>query len=110
MLRELVGGFTGWAQVVDEPEAVSQCIALAEALDLRGPMNAQMRITDRGPRIFEINPRLSSTVYLRHLLGFSDVQWMLDEHEGRAVDFPTVPTGTIAVRIQDAAVLVESRC
>jgi carbamoyl-phosphate synthase large subunit len=107
MLRQLVGGFTGWAEVIDDPEAVRQCTVLARALDLRGPMNAQMRITAKGPRIFEINPRLSSTVYLRHLLGFRDVQWLLDEYEGREVSFARIESGTIAVRIQDAAVLAE---
>ena len=30
-----------------------------------------------GPRIFEINPRFSSTVMMRHAIGFSDVAWML---------------------------------
>jgi carbamoyl-phosphate synthase large subunit len=105
MLRELTGGFTGWAQVIDDAQAVAQCVALAQALDLRGPINAQMRLTAAGPRIFEINPRLSSTVYLRHLLGFRDVQWLLDEEEGRPLDMPAVAPGAVAVRTQGAAVL-----
>ena len=105
MLRELTGGFTGWAQVIDAPEAVAQCVALAEALALQGPINAQLRLTAAGPRIFEINPRLSSTVYLRHLLGYRDVQWLLDEHDGISPELPSVPVGKIAVRTQGAAVL-----
>lgn len=103
MLRKLVGGFTGWAKVVDVPEAVAQCIRIAETLDLHGPINAQLRLTDAGPRIFEINPRLSSTVLIRHLLGFTDVAWLLDELEGSPVVFPPLPIGATAVRVQGAA-------
>lgn len=105
MLRKLVGGFTGWARVVDEPEAIAQCVRIAEALDLHGAINAQMRLTDAGPRIFEINPRLSSTVLIRHLLGFTDVAWLLDELEGKPVAFPALPVGATAVRVQGAALV-----
>jgi carbamoyl-phosphate synthase large subunit len=34
-------------------------------------------MTKKGPIIFEINPRFSSTVVFRHKLGFKDVQWAI---------------------------------
>lgn len=105
MLRQLAGGLTAWAQVIDAPEAVCQCKALADALELRGPMNVQMRITAHGPRIFEINPRLSSTVYMRHLMGFQDLRWLLDDAEGLSNDYPVIQPGLTSVRVQAAELL-----
>lgn len=105
MLRRLAGGFTGWARVIRNDAVARTCEVLAQGLDLQGSMNVQMRLTDRGPRVFEINPRFSSTVLMRHKLGFTDVVWSLDELEGRPVEFPEIPEGRVAVRIQGAAVL-----
>jgi carbamoyl-phosphate synthase large subunit len=103
MLRRLVGGFTGWAEVVDENEVTEQCVKIAEALNLFGAINIQLRITESGPRIFEINPRFSSTVLMRHLAGYTDVFWMLEEAVGRDVLPPPIITGTELVRTQGAA-------
>lgn len=105
ILRRLVGGFTGWGRVIDSPAALEQCRRIADALDLHGSINVQMRITGGGPRVFEINPRFSSTVGLRHLLGFSDVLWMLDELDARLPAYPMVPVGAEIVRTQGAAII-----
>ena len=83
------------------------CEAVAQGLGLRGSMNIQLRLTDKGPRIFEINPRISSTVLMRHRLGYTDVLWALDEVEGRSVVFPEIPQGRIMVRVQGATVVIE---
>ena len=40
-------------------------------------MNIQLRMTEQGPMLFEINPRLSSTLVFRDMLGFSDLQWWI---------------------------------
>jgi carbamoyl-phosphate synthase large subunit len=105
MLRELVGGFTGWAQVIEESEIVTQCTKIAEAMNLHGAINIQLRLTVDGPRIFEINPRYSSTVYLRHLLGFTDLQWAVEEYEGMDIVLTKIAAGATAVRLQGAAVI-----
>ena len=104
MLRRLTGGFTGWAKVIRDDETSRMCERIAEGLDLRGSMNVQLRLTDKGPRVFEINPRFSSTVLMRHRLGYSDVLWAVDEAEGKSVSFPTVPENQIMVRVQGALV------
>ena len=104
LLRTLVGGFTGWAQVIDDSEVTSQCVRVSEALDLRGSINLQLRITAAGPRVFEINPRFSSTVLIRHRMGFCDVVWSLQEFLGDEVKFHHPTVGTTGVRIQGAAV------
>ena len=37
-------------------------------------MNIQLRMKDGIPFIFEINPRFSSTVYIRSIIGFPDLE------------------------------------
>jgi carbamoyl-phosphate synthase large subunit len=103
MLRRLVGGFTGWAKVINNQEVAEMCEIIAHKLNLAGSMNVQLRITDKGPRVFEINPRFSSTTLMRHQLGFSDVLWALDEAEGTTITFPFIEEGKIIVRVQGAA-------
>ncbi len=105
LLRTLVGGFTGWAQVIDDPAVEAQCRRLAEALALVGSINVQLRITGAGPRIFEINPRFSSTVLIRHRMGFRDVVWSIEEAMGGTARVERPATGTIGVRVQGAAVI-----
>ncbi len=107
MLRRLTGGFTGWAKVIDSQEVTSMCKRIAEGLDLLGSMNIQLRITDQGPRVFEINPRFSSTVLMRHRLGYMDVLWAMDEAEGKTVDFSPISVNKIMVRVQGALVFDE---
>lgn len=80
------------------------CQMIAEGLDLRDNMNIKLRLTDKGPRIFEINPRFSSTVLVRHRICFSDVLWALEEAEGKSVVYPKILQDRIMVRVQGATV------
>lgn len=93
--RTLQGGLTGRGTVVDSPEIYAYVEAIANALDLYGAMNVQLRRTNDGPRLFEINPRLSSTVMFRHLMGFQDLYWSIMELAGHVVaDYRPVDDGT----------------
>lgn len=105
-LRRLVGGFTGWAQVIQDPDVLVMCEQIANGLALAGSMNVQLRLTTAGPRVFEINPRISSTVMMRNLLGFSDVVWPLDELAGKPINVPPIKVGQVLVRVQGARVLI----
>ena len=105
MLRRLTGGFTGWARVIEDQATSRMCALIAEGLDLRGSMNVQLRLTDNGPRVFEINPRFSSTVLMRHSIGFTDVVWAIDEIEGRELSYPKIIPNSILVRVQNARVI-----
>lgn len=105
LLRTLVGGFTGWATVINDAAIAEQCQRLADALDVRGSINVQLRLTDDGPRIFEINARFSSTSLLRHKMGFQDVVWTLQEQLNMPVNLASPPVGTTGVRVQSAALM-----
>lgn len=80
--RKLVGSMTGSGEVVENPHIKEMLVKVANGLQLRGSINVQLRLTEDGPRIFEINPRFSSTVVFRHRLGFRDVLWSIRERNG----------------------------
>ena len=55
--------------------------------------------------IFEINPRFSSTAYMRYKLGFTDVLWSLKFFFDEPIELTSVKTGSIFVRKQDVVLL-----
>lgn len=80
--RKLTGGFSGFG-VVESNEAISDLLQkMASALDLTGSINVQLRLYNGIPLVFEINARFSSTVLFRHLLGFHDLIWSIEEALG----------------------------
>ncbi len=101
LLRKLTERTTSWAKVINNKEVLGMCRKIAKGIELRGSMNIQLILTDSGPRIFEINPRFSSTVLMRHKLGFCDFLWSLDETKGLSVDFPTIEVNQCMVRTQE---------
>ncbi|SHG29634.1 carbamoyl-phosphate synthase large subunit [Flavobacterium fluvii] len=80
--RELMGGFTGYGEVVENNEIDKLLRDIAKKLQLIGSINIQLRLTSKGPVVFEINPRFSSTVRFRHLFGFKDVEWSIEDKLG----------------------------
>lgn len=89
--RRLQGGYTSAGEVVQNRLVGEYLLAIAEALDLQGSVNVQLKLTQAGPRAFEINPRFSSTVMFRHLLGFQDLLWTMMDMRGMELD-PYEPT------------------
>jgi carbamoyl-phosphate synthase large subunit len=82
MNRKLTGGLTGQGVVVESPEIKDLLCRLAESIDLKSSINVQLRLTAKGPVVFEINPRFSSTIVFRHQMGFQDVLWSVQECAG----------------------------
>jgi len=80
--RELTGGYSGYGEVVDNNQITSLLEKLSLKLELVGSINVQLRITDNQPKVFEINPRFSSTVLYRHLFGFEDLIWSIEDRLG----------------------------
>ena len=103
MLRRLMGGLTGWAKVIEHSQTSAMCSRIAEGLDLKGSMNIQLRITSKGPRVFEINPRFSSTVLMRHRIGFTDVLWSINDFDGKTINYPKIKANMTIVRLQSSA-------
>lgn len=80
--RTLLGGMTCMAELVEDEKLVRIAEIIAKSFGLKGSINIQMRKQAEDYYIFEINPRISSTVGFRHLLGFRDVLWWLDLLDG----------------------------
>lgn len=78
--RNLIGGFSGFG-IVEQNDEISLLLnQIAKDLELEGAINVQLRLTTRGPIVFEINPRFSSTVLFRDLMGFNDLLWSIEDH------------------------------
>jgi len=93
--RTLSGGYSGFG-IVEEHEEISDLLnKIAIHLDLIGSINIQLRQTSKGPVVFEINPRFSSTVLFRHLFGFKDLIWAIEDDLGLGVsEFLPIKTGS----------------
>ena len=93
--RTLNGGYTDYGEVIENEDIRQYVAGIAEKMDLFGPMNVQLRLTKKGPLLFEINPRLSSTLVFRDKLGFSDLYWWCLSMQGRPVpEYEPPPAGT----------------
>lgn len=72
--RILKAGMSAEVKVVFNKEIENLCREVAIKLNLIGSINIQLRKQeDSPPVIFEINPRYSSTAFMRAVFGFNDV-------------------------------------
>lgn len=88
--RKLVGGFSGYGSREEHPEISKLLHNLALLLDLRGSINVQLRLVNDIPIIFEINPRFSSTVLFRHMMGYEDLIWSIQDKLNVPIDVYTI--------------------
>jgi carbamoyl-phosphate synthase large subunit len=77
--RTMTGGFSTFGIVVRNKTIDRILSLIAVNLGLVGSINVQLRVTEKGPVVFEINPRFSSTVLFRELLGFRDLLWSIED-------------------------------
>jgi carbamoyl-phosphate synthase large subunit len=86
--RNLTDGYSSYGEVIENKTITTLLENLAVKLDLVGSINVQLRLDhDNVPKIFEINPRFSSTVLFRHLLGFEDLIWSIEDHLGTELSY-----------------------
>ena len=74
MRRDLLAGTTYRAEIGDYSEVREMAEKIVTALSPMGPCNVQLRMTQRGPVCFEINPRFSGTTPIRAHYGFNEVE------------------------------------
>lgn len=91
-------GITRYAELVMDKDIEWLGQKIAEVTKLEGALNIQARKTERGIVPFEINPRISGTAYVRHHIGFKDVQWWLDLYEKKPIQYIPSYKHAIAVR------------
>jgi len=80
--RTLKNGNTqhAFCEKTDEIDAYVRKLTLS--LKPYGPINFQLRLTDRGPVVFEINPRFSGTTSIRALFGVNEVEAVIKKLTG----------------------------
>ncbi len=71
---QLIAGDTYKARILSHPAVEAEALAIAKALRPSGPCNIQLRMTERGPVAFEINPRFSGGVSMRAHFGYNEVE------------------------------------
>jgi carbamoyl-phosphate synthase large subunit len=104
--RVLANGFSVSGSVVDTTPFFPLLKGIAEALNLVGAINVQCRLTTEGPKVFEINPRFSSTVEMRHRMGFQDVLWSLqDLFKKQLSSYAEPQSGTRFFRVSRSVIL-----
>jgi carbamoyl-phosphate synthase large subunit len=92
--RDLASGATYRAEVNAWPELNELLLAIGAALRPRGPMNVQLRLTERGPVPFELNIRCSGTAAIRAHFGYNEPEMLLRHYVlGEALPAPTVRHG-----------------
>jgi len=79
LLRDLHEGLSRYAEVVKDEEIEDYCKRIAIFINLDGSINIQLIKTAEGPKLFEINPRFSSTAIFRNHVGFKDVIWSIQD-------------------------------
>ncbi len=72
--RTLKNGNTQQAFCEKTDEIDKYIKKLTLSLNPYGPINFQLRITSKGPTVFEINPRFSGTTPIRALFGVNEVE------------------------------------
>jgi carbamoyl-phosphate synthase large subunit len=95
------GGLSRIARRIEDSVLTDLIHSMAQKLALRGSMNVQLRKVGDHYVPFEINPRLSSTVYLRHCMGFQDACWWLALFKGKKMTYTPRPGKLMAIRLVD---------
>ena len=100
-------GFTDRAEVTDAREFASAITELCQLLHPVGPTNFQFRRCQGGPKLLEINPRVSSSTSIRTAFGYNEssmsLDYFLDQHQPVQ---PAIRCGR-AVRYTDEKVFYE---
>jgi carbamoyl-phosphate synthase large subunit len=72
-------GFTYFAKTSKNNRLEKILINLAREIKLHGCINIQLKIIKNKFKVFDINTRLSSTVMMRHIVGFKDCVWWIKD-------------------------------
>lgn len=89
------GGMSRFVELVQDAVLEDYAQKIAKLFSLKGSINVQMRKEEQQYYVFEINPRISSTMGFRLQLGFNDAGWWLDELEGIEVEAYHAPKGNV---------------
>jgi len=91
MKRQLGLGMTWRAETLPDSPFGEYCERVLAGSGCIGPCNVQLRLTERGPVIFEVNPRFSSTTSARAYYGYNEPEMCIRHFVLReAIRRPTI--------------------
>ena len=96
--RKLEHGYTSFVELIRDDTIVEIAEMIAEKIQLKGFINIQLRKYKNKNYIFEINPRISGTVYFRHMLDFTDVLWWLDLSDSKTYSYSMKYSKAVGMR------------
>jgi carbamoyl-phosphate synthase large subunit len=100
-------GFTDKAEVVDTTDFAATIAELCRIFRPLGPTNFQFRMCGDGPKLLEINPRISSSTSIRTAFGYNESAMAVDYFlEHRTPVQPAIQRGK-AVRYTDEHIFYE---
>lgn len=99
--RTLKNGNTSIAFLEDYPDIDNFINKVTKALRPFGPTNFQLRLTDEGPVIFEINPRFSGTTPIRALFGVNEVETTIEATLCNNFDHKFIKKPGVVIRYMD---------
>ena len=102
------GGFTEKAETVSLDPFRAEILNLCCLFRPEGPTNFQFRLTEDGPKLLEINPRISSSTAIRTAFGYNECAMAVDYYLlGRQPIQPELSQGK-AVRYTEEFVFYEN--
>lgn len=101
-----IGNMSVFVEVVQDPKLEQIAHTVAQIFCLKGAFNIQLRLHEGKYYIFEVNPRISSTVAFRHQMGFKDVIWWLQTLNGDPIeDFNIINAGVTGIKLDTEQIL-----
>ena len=76
-------GVTDRGQTLNHPAMIQLAIRTAEALEIRGPANIQVKLHNENATLFEVNPRFSGGIPLTIAAGADFPRWLIEMCCGR---------------------------
>ena len=71
-------GVTDRGKTFNHPGMIQLAIRTAEALNIRGPANIQVKLNNETPTVFEVNPRFSGGIPLTIAAGADFPAWLVE--------------------------------
>jgi len=78
-------GVTDRGKTLNHPAMIKVAVRTAEALDIRGPANIQIKLHNDVPTVFEVNPRFSGGIPLTIAAGADFPAWLIKMSCGQKV-------------------------
>jgi len=101
-----MGNMSVFVEIAQDTKLDNIAHTISNIFHLKGSINIQLRYFNDSYYVFEINPRISSTVAFRHQMGFQDAIWWLQLLSGEHIkDYHCTKSGTMGIKVAEEHIL-----